>query len=61
MCLAPAGPDAPAAEVTIPDDVVWVKCYDPANAAFYYLHYGTEESAWEIPASTNPSGALCPS
>ena len=42
--------------VAIPDDVVWVKCYDPANQAFYYLHYSTQESVWEIPGSTSVLG-----
>ncbi len=43
----------------IPDDAVWIKCYDPTNAAFYYLHSGTQESVWEVPSTDDFSdGAL---
>ena len=46
-------------EVPIPDDAVWIKCYDPTNAAFYYLHSGTQESVWEVPSTDDFSdGAL---
>jgi hypothetical protein len=45
-------------EVPIPDDAVWIKCYDPTNAAFYYLHSGTQESVWEVPSTDDFSDGV---
>ncbi len=47
----PAEPDAGTGEVSIPEDAVWVKCFDASTGAYYYLHSGTQESVWELPAS----------
>lgn len=48
-----------ADDVRIPEDAVWIKCYDADTASYYYIKAATGESVWTIPP-TEVDCMLCP-
>jgi hypothetical protein len=34
---------------SVPSDAAWIKCFDDASGAYYYINAASEESVWVLP------------